>query len=188
MNDKSTPFQTLADTVERYGELSLENYARIRSLAEALSGGFCAYLRGGTCDRCCYLVPAEGAWTPNDYGSGAFSVSGQRLLPLGPISFGLAVRVSRTGDWMRLILTASKNGDAMDVHVRGGETFTFDLPRDEAQHQVFFQHMHTHLVNWFSEHVRHYEHGDYGGGSGIGFDVLEAEDIKQTLETGPEHP
>lgn len=177
MNDKPTPFETLAKASERYGELSLENYARIRSLAEALSSGFCAFLRGGSCDRCCYLVPAEGAWTPTDYSSGAFSVSGQRMLPLGPIRFGLAVRVSQTGDWMRLVLTASKNGDDMDVHVQGGKTFTFNLPRNETQTQTFFEHLHAHLVGWFEDHVHHYEHGAYGGNGSMGFDILEAEDV-----------
>lgn len=174
MSDTATPFDELADAAERYGRNSLENYARVRSLAERLSGGFCAYLRSGHGERCCYLVPAEGAWTPADFRSGAFSVSGQRFLPLEPIRFGLAVRVSRTGDWMRLVLTAAKNGETMDVHVERGETYTFALPLDEDEMETFFSHLHRHLVDWFEEHVRHYEHGEYGGGGGIGFDFLEA--------------
>ena len=83
---------------------------------------------------------------------------------------------------MRVIMTASKNGEAMDIHVHGGETFTFDLPRDKDQLQTFFEHLHPHLVDWFGEHIRHYEHGDYGGGNGMGFDLLEAEDVEQALD------
>lgn len=174
MSDKATPFDQLADAAERYGRFSLENYSRVRSLAERLAAGFCAYLGGGHGERCCYLVPADGAWTPADFRSGAFSVSGQRFLPLEPIRFGLAVRVSRTGDWMRLALTAATNGEAMDVHVEHGETYTFALPLNDADMGTFFSHLHRHLVDWFEERARHYEHGEYGGGGGIGFDFLEA--------------
>lgn len=174
MSDTQTPFDELADAAERYGDFSLENYARVRSVAEALSSGFCRYLGSGAKSRCCYLVPAQGEWAPADFRSGAFSVSGQRFLPLGPIQFGLAVRVSRTGDWMRLVLTAAKNGEAMDIHVERGETYTFTLPVEPDEMKAFFAHLHRHLVDWFEEQSRHYEHGEYGGGSGIGFDFLEA--------------
>lgn len=173
MSDR-TPFETLADAAERYGEFSLENYARIRSLAERISAGFCGYLGGSSPHRCCYLVPPEGSWAPADFRSGAFSVSGMRFLPLGPIQFGLAVRVSRTGDWMRLVLSAAKNGEAMDVHVAQGETYTFSMPLDDAEMTAFFAHLHSHLVDFFEDQSRHYEHGEYGGGGGIGFDFMEA--------------
>jgi len=36
-----TPFARLIDIAGRYGSLSLENYATIRSLAERLRAGFC---------------------------------------------------------------------------------------------------------------------------------------------------
>lgn len=61
MNDTVTPFDALADAAERYGRFSLENYARLRSIAEALSSGFCRYLGGGK-TRCCYLVPTQGGF------------------------------------------------------------------------------------------------------------------------------
>lgn len=169
-----TPFSRLADAAERYGRFSLENYAGVRSLAERISAGFCGYLRGNSPHRCCYLVPPDGAWAPADFRSGAFSVSGGRFLPLAPIRFGLAVRVSRTGDWMRVVLTASRHGEAMDVHLQGGETHSFELPLEEEKMTGFFEHLHRHLVNWFEEESRHYEVGAYGGGGRIGFDFHEA--------------
>ena len=39
-------FDTLARSAERYGKLSLDNYAQIRSIAENLCTGFCRYLGG----------------------------------------------------------------------------------------------------------------------------------------------
>ena len=178
MSDKPTPFDALAEAAARYGDLSLENYTQVRSLAEQLAGGFCRYLRGGSCDRCCHLVPAVGEWAPADFASGAFSVSGAGFLPLQPISFGLAVRVSRTGDWMRLGLTAARSGAVIDIHVSDGDSFAFRLPIGDTQMHSFFDHLHAHLVAWFEDQSHHYEHGAYGGGSSMGFD------FKRVAETG----
>jgi hypothetical protein len=183
----ASPFDTLADSAERYGTLSLENYSRVRSLAEAISNGFCQYLGGRPEARCCYLVPPEGAWTPQDHQSGAFSVSGQHFLPLAPIRFGLGVRVSRNGDWMRVVLIAAANGTVMDIHIEGGKTYSFETPRNDAVMQAFFAHLVQHLVDWFDDQSRRYEHGEYGGGGGIGFDFLEREEAAKA-PPAPEAP
>ena len=174
--DHKTPFDTLADAAERYGTLSLENYSRVRSLAEAISDGFCQYLGRSAKARCCYLVPPEGPWSPQDHQSGAFSVSGQTMLPLAPIRFGLGVRVSRNGDWMRVVLIGAANGRVMDIHIEGGETYSFETPRDEGVMQAFFDHLARHLTGWFEDQSTRYEHGEYGGGGGIGFDFFERGD------------
>ena len=192
MNDKSpearkdeTPADALARAAARYGDAALENYARVRSLGEAIASGFCRWLSGCGEQRCAYLVPPKGPWSPADYRSGAFSVSGRRFLPLQPISFGVAVRVSETGDWMRVVLTAAKNGPAFDVYPAGGERFTFTLPVDDDQLGTFFVHLHEHLVDWFAVQSREYEHGAYGGGGEMGFDFLEVEEGE--AETAHEH-
>ena len=170
---EKTHFETLADAAERYGRFSLDNYAQIRNVAESVSSGFCNYLSGGE-PVCVYLVPPEGEWSPQAYHSGAFSVSGAGFLPLDPISFGLAVRVSRTGDWLRLVLTCLKKGPVIDIEIEGGSTFSLALPVREEELVTLFRTLHGHLMGWFSEQADLYEHGDYGGHS-IGFDFLRGE-------------
>lgn len=170
----STPtrFDTLAAAAGRYGEASLENYALVRSLAERISTGFCKYL--GDRKKCVFLVPPEGPFFPAEYGSGAFSVSGQHFLPLGAISFGLAVRVSHTGDWIRIVLAAEKEGPDLDVAIAGGRNFAFRLPITEDRLQEFFALLFDHLTDWFNDQADHYANGVYGGG-GMGFDFIHAD-------------
>ena len=171
MNDKAR-FETLADAAERYGALSLDNYALIRSVAENLALGFCKHLGGP--GKCVFLVPPEGPWSPQPYQSGAFSVSGTGFLPLGPISFGLAVKVSRSGDWLRLVLSCSKNGPAMEISIEGGRHFSLALPLDEADLSELFVQLETHLVDWFKDQSDHYQHGAYGSRS-MGFDFVHTD-------------
>ena len=173
MRDK-TRFDSLADAAERYGEYSLENYAVIRSVAENVSTGFCRFL-GSDGKICVHLVPPEGAWSPQPYRSGAFSVSGSGFLPLGPISFGLAVRVSRTGDWTRLVLTCTKKGHHVEIAIADGPVFDLDLPIGDADLQTVFLRLHDHLIRWFGDQADLYENGDYGGRA-IGFDLVHSDD------------
>ncbi|WP_300545898.1 hypothetical protein [Maricaulis sp.] len=169
MSDMSR-FDKLAGAAERYGRLSLDNYAIVRNVAENVSAGFCRYL-GESKGVCVHLVPPEGPWLPRPYRSGAFSVSGTGFLPLGPIAFGLAVKVSNTGDWIRLVLTCAKKGHHVEVVIAGGPVFDIDLPVEEADLIDVFDRLHAHLVRWFTDAADLYEHGDYGG-QAIGFDFL----------------
>lgn len=169
MSDNSR-FDALAAAAERYGRFSLENYSIIRSVAENIQAGFCRYL-GEDKGVCVHLVPPEGAWAPRPYRSGAFSVSGSGFLPLGPIAFGLAVKVSTTGDWIRLVLTCTKKGHHMEVVIANGPVFDIALPVQDAEMQALFDRLHAHLVRWFTDAAELFEHGDYGGQS-IGFDFL----------------
>ena len=169
MSDPSR-FDALAASAERYGRLSLENYAIIRGVAENLADGFCAWL-GGDGPRCVYLVPPEGAWTPQSYRSGAFSVSGKNFLPLSPISFGLAVKVSHTGDWLRMVLTCAKKGPVVEVSIAKGSSFNIELPVSEGDLLEIFQRLHAHLITWFDDQSDIYDNGDYGNRS-IGFDFI----------------
>ena len=109
-----------------------------------------------------------------EYGSGAFSVSGQHFLPLGAIGFGLAVRVSHTGDWIRIVLSAEKEGPDLDVAIAGGRNFAFRLPISEDRLQEFFALMFEHLTDWFNDQADHYANGVYGGG-GMGFEFIHAD-------------
>lgn len=172
---KPTRFQALADAAARYGDASLDNYSLIRSLAEAIASGFCRYL--GDKKKCVYLVPPAGPWAAQSFGSGAFSVSGKGFLPLEPISFGLGVRVSHTGDWVRIVITAAKQGPDLDVHIEGGQDFAFRLPLDDDQLQAFFAVLYARLTGWFQEQADHFENGAYGGRA-IGFDFTHDERTK----------
>lgn len=177
----STRFDSLADAAERYGRLSLDNYAQIRGVAENISVGFCRYL--GSEDVCVHLVPAEGAWSPAPYRSGAFSVSGTGFLPLGPIRFGLAVRVSRSDDWVRVVLACSKVGHAMEINIQNGRSFSLPLPVEDEALQDLFDHLHRHLIDWFEDQADRFEHGDYGGRD-IGYDFLHRTDDGPDAEAG----
>ncbi|WP_323760878.1 hypothetical protein [Maricaulis sp.] len=172
MSDR-TRFDDLADAAERYGGCSLDNYAVIRSVAENISTGFCRFL-GAKGEVCVHLVPPQGAWTPRPYRSGAFSVSGKGFLPLGAIAFGLAVKVSRTGDWTRLVLTCAKKGQHVEMAIANGPVFDLDLPLGDAPLRGVYERLHTHLIAWFSDQADLYENGDYGGRS-IGFELIHAE-------------
>ncbi|ABI67152.1 MULTISPECIES: hypothetical protein [Maricaulis] len=173
MSDR-TRFDDLADAAERYGGCSLDNYAVIRSVAENISTGFCRFL-GAQGDVCVHLVPPQGAWTPRPYRSGAFSVSGSGFLPLGAISFGLAVKVSRTGDWTRLVLTCAKKGRHVEIAIANGPVFDLNLPLDADALQGVFEKLHAHLVAWFSDQADLYDNGDYGGRT-IGFDLVHSDE------------
>lgn len=168
-----TRFDTLAEAASRYGQASLDNYSLVRSLAEQISTGFCKYL--GDSKKCVYLVPPDGPFSPVDHGSGAFSVSGQGFLPLGAIKFGLAVRVSHTGDWIRVVLSAEKEGPDLDVAIVGGRDFSFRLPIEAVRLQEFFAILFEHLTDWFNDQANHYANGVYGGG-GMGFEFMHSEE------------
>ena len=85
-------FDELIETVEQHQKLADENYKRIRTLAEELRDGLCAFMdaRDGVC---VHLVPPGGDFKPKEYGDRAFSIPPRGFRPLGPIAFGLAVRV-----------------------------------------------------------------------------------------------
>jgi hypothetical protein len=167
---KNANFDSLVAAAARYGHFSLENYALIRSKAENIAAGFCKFLESKD-GPCCYLVPPEGNWAPTSYRSGAFSVSGGNFLPLEPISFGLAVRVSETEDWVRVVLTCAKTGDDMDISIKNGRSLTLPIPLQEEGLQEVYQMLHQHLLDWFNDRADRFEHGDYAGND-IGFDFL----------------
>lgn len=168
-----TKLMEIANAASVYGDRSFDNYAQIRSVAEKLRDGFCAWLDNES--ECVFLVPPQGAFQAQNYRSAAFSVSGKGFLPLEPISFGLAVKVSKEGDYMRLIMTCRKEGARMYVQVEDHSKYTLDLPIEDGDLIPIFEGLHKHLVGWFTDRVENYDHGDYSS-TDIGFDIQRVED------------
>ncbi len=166
---KQSRFLIISEAANAYGTRSFDNYAQIRSVAEQLQAGLCKYLDGE--QKCVFLVPPQGAFKQHNYGSGAFSVSGKGFLPLEPISFGLGVRVSESGDFLRIVLQCRKEGDRIDVQVEHNKTYELDLPVIEQGLTVVLEGLYQHILHWFTDRVERYDHGNYGT-SDIGFDIM----------------
>jgi len=166
-------FEELIATVEEHQRLVEENYARIRRLAEELREGLCDWLAAsdGVCVR---LVPPAGQFQPRAYGDEAFSVPPKGFRPLGPIAFGLAIRVSRGSDWMRLVLVARKTGDNFRLQIQGGEEHVFDLPLTDNQPEPLYNLIFDHAVGFFREGIDRYRDGAYSQRE-IGFDFSDDE-------------
>ena len=163
--------ETLAKAAEVYGQRSFDNYAQVRSVAENVRDGLCKWLDNE--QQCVFLVPPQGPFQAQNYGSAAYSVSGKGFLPLEPISFGLAVKVSPQGDYMRLVLTCRKEGSKMFLLVENNASHTIDLPVTDDGLVVVFEGLYGHLLQWFTDRVQQYDHGNYGS-SDIGFDIQRA--------------
>ncbi len=170
--NKDTRFDEIAALAGQYGERSLENYAVVRSLAEALRDGLCKYL--GHDKPCVFLVPPQGVFGEQNYGSAAFSVAGKGFLPLEPISFGLAVRVSNTGDFLRIVLNCRKEGNHIDIQIEQKNTYEVVLPIDDEKLQPVIDGLYKYILGWFSDRIEQYDEGQYGT-SDIGFDILHIE-------------
>jgi len=178
-----TPFQTKEDihlkpntrlskiweAAEVYGARSFDNYAKIRSVAETVRDLLCMWLHTGE-EPCVFLVPPEGPFQAENYQSGAFSVSGTGYLPLKPISFGLAIRISEDKDYMRLQLHCQKEGDLMKISIGKERPISVKLPLDETQLTPLFEQIYDHVLAFFQDSVAQYDEGDYGT-SVIGFDI-----------------
>lgn len=167
-------FDELIATVETYQTLAGENYDRIRKLAEELSDGLCAYM-GATDGVCVHLVPPAGAFEPKPYGDQAFSLPPRGFRPLGPVAFGLAVRVSRGTDWLRLTMECRKAGELFTVQIQGGPEYQFELPLADHDPEPFYEHVFDHVRGWFSTRMEKYIEGDYGSRE-IGFDFADQGD------------
>ena len=165
--------EQIAAAAEVYGKRSFDNYAQIRSVAEQVRDGLCAWLDEG--EQCVFLVPPQGPFTSQNYRSAAFSVSGKGFLPLEPISFGLAVQVSPKSDYMRLVCTCRKEGDRMFIQVEGNKTFDLALPIQDKDMTPFYESLFEYLKGWFTERVEQYDHGNYGT-MDIGFDIQRVDD------------
>lgn len=160
----------IAVAAEIYGRRSFDNYAQIRSFAETTRDELCAWLSPD--HQCVYLVPPEGQFGAKNYRSGAFSVTGQGYLPLKPISFGLAVRISDDDDFMRLKIDCRKEGDVMFASIDGTRNIRVALPLNTEELLPLFQAIYDHIFEFFTLSVDEYDNGNYGG-SDIGFDIMK---------------
>ncbi len=166
-------FDTLIETVDEYQVLAAENYDRIRNLAEGLRRGLCDHL-GATDGECVRLVPPAGPFEPKNYGANAFSVAPKGFRPLGPIAFGLAVRVTRGTDWIRLTIECRKAGDAFTAEIVGGPSHELGLPLEDHDAAAFYDEIFDHIQGWFADRIARYREGDYGTRE-IGFDFSAPE-------------
>ncbi len=166
---ETSRFQVISDAANAYGERSFDNYAQIRSVAEKIQAGLCAYM--GDQNKCVFLVPPQGPFIEQNYGSAAFSVSGKGFLPLEPISFGLGIRVSKTGDFLRIVLQCRKEGERIDVQVENNQTYELSLPVKENSLNIVLEGLYQHVLSWFTDRVERYDFGHYGT-TDIGFDIL----------------
>ena len=164
----ATRFAQISAAANIYGERSFDNYAQIRSLAERIQTGLCAYMEHE--QKCVFLVPPQGPFTSQNYGSGAFSVSGKGFLPLEPISFGLGVRVSESGDFMRLVLHCRIEGERIFMQVEENKSYEFPLPLRDDSIDLCMEGLFQHLLHWFTDRVERYDFGNYGS-TDIGFDI-----------------
>jgi hypothetical protein len=161
----------LAKIVTRYRMLAAENYVRIRTLAEAIRDGFCTYL-GSDGPPCVLLVPPLGPFEPRDYGDQAFSAPPKGFQPLGPIAFGLIVRVNQEGDWVRIAMRCFKEGETFRLEIAEGVDYNFRLPLEDTPPHEFLDALYAHLRDFFQSAVDRYESGIYGEHE-IGFDIIE---------------
>ncbi len=179
MSDRSdTRAHQLAAAVTRYRERAAENYVRVRTLAEALRDGFCAYLHSND-PPCVHLAPPLGPFEGKDYGDRAFSAPPVGFQTLGPIAFGLIVRVSSQNDWLRLVLTCAKEGQDFIVEIEDGPSHTFTLPLQPGDYTAFFELVFEHVKGWFERETERYDAGDYGSRA-IGFDVIAGSEAPLT--------
>ncbi len=168
MSEQVNRYAALTALATRYRALAAENYARTRALAESIRGGFCSFLYSQD-PPCVMLVPPFGPFEPKAYGDAAFSIPPHGFQPLGPIQFGLAVRVGGQSDWLRVVLACFKEGDRFTVDIYGGGEHRFSLPLDEQNPVDFFAALYAHLESFFAAAIDDYEHGRYGSRD-MGFD------------------
>lgn len=166
-------FDELVELADAYQGLVTENYDRIRRLAEDLRAGLCDWMnaRDGVCVR---LVPPFGPFEPRVYADEFLSLPPRGFRPLGPIAFGLAIRVSRQNDWMRLTLSARKAGELFHVAIADGPEHSFALPLRPGDPEPFFAMIHDHLRDWFSGAIQVYRQGEEDVRR-IGFDFATPE-------------
>ena len=168
-----THFDQLVDRVDTYQTLAKENYDRIRKLAEELSAGMCNFMSASD-GACVHLVPPVGQFMPKPHGDAAFSQPPRGFRPLGPIAFGLAVRVSRNTDWLRVTIECHKTGDTFIVRLLEGKQYKIALPLAEHEPEPLYQLIYDHVYDWFDKRIEQYLEGD-SGSRDIGFDFAEPE-------------
>jgi hypothetical protein len=162
-----TRHDALVEVAERYKATSAENYGRITELAERIRASFCAWF-GAMDGPCVFLVPPQGPFETRPYGDAAFSMPAKGLRPIEAIAFGLAIRVTRAGDWLRLPAVATCLGAEISIEIDGGPEHSFAATPDDVALEAFFAAVRDHVVDMLTAAVQRYQEGEYAGGD-IGF-------------------
>ena len=152
-------FEELVETVADYQKRAGEHYDRVRGLAENLRQGFCEYLGSGM-GTCVHLVPPAGAFKPTTDLNTAFSIPARGFRPLGPIAFGMAVRVSKGTDWIRVVMVCYKRGEKFTVEIDAGPSYTFGLPLADNSTDEFYDILYAHISGQFTEAITRYDRGN----------------------------
>jgi len=173
----------LSKVVTRYRMLAAENYVRIRTLAETIRDGFCTYL-GAEGPPCVLLAPPVGPFEPRDYGDAAFTAPPSGFQPLTPITFGLIVRITAQGYWLRVVMRCAKEGETFRLSIADGVDYSFKLPLAEGPPHDFLEALYAHVTDYFARAIDSYEQGEYGDHT-IGFDIMHQ---PSPAEPGAEKP
>lgn len=166
-------FEELVEIVNAYQARAKENYDRIRTLAVDLKDGFCKFLGGQ--GICVHLVPPVGPFKPATDLENAFTVPSRGFRPLGPVIFGLAVRVTHGTDWIRLVMHCHKLGEKFTVHIDGGPSYTFQLPLAEHDPTDFYELLLAHVRAQFTEAIDRYDRGTDARSIGFDFSATDNE-------------
>ena len=168
-------FDELVDAADAYQARVQDNFERIKRLAQDLKDGFCSYL-GAKDGVCVHLVPPVGQFKPTTDLTTAFSIPPRGFRPLGPVFFGLAIRVSRGTDWIRVAVRCQKLGEKFTVFIEGGPNYTFQLPLADGDPSEFYDLLFQHVLSQFTEAIERYDRGT--DARSIGFDFSEQNEEK----------
>lgn len=171
--DTPSRLDRLAKAAETYGDRSFQNYSQVRNVAETIRDSFCKFLDEE--EQCVYLVPPKGPFAAQNSGSAAFSAWGKGFLPLEPISFGLAVAISKKNDYMRLVLTCRKEGNQVFINVEKRREFELSLPLNDIDIGALMEGLYEHIFDYFQDQVDAFDNGHYGNND-IGFDIQRVSD------------
>lgn len=163
-------FDELVETVEEYQKRAAANYDRVRRLAEELKDGFCKFLNSGP-GVCVHLVPPVGQFKPVTDLNTAFSIPPRGFRPLGPILFGLAVRVSKETDWIRVTMACHKLGEKFTIQIQDGPNYNFTLPLADSNPEDFYHILFDHIRAQFQDAIVRYDQGS--DARSIGFDFTD---------------
>jgi hypothetical protein len=150
----------LQDALNRYGEVSVQNYKIVHPLGEKIIDGFGGYLgEAGNASG----VPPAGDWMSDgrDYRDAKFSTYWEGALKVGTISMGLAVRIPHTKDdgafYLRVVLDFLVEGHTFSVQIGDGKIIG-GLPIDGAPSNflpvydeifAYVKDIFVHPVNYF---------------------------------------
>lgn len=143
---------TLREVASKYGRATLENDQFVKSLAQAISKGFAAYL--GTDARSVGLVPPTGPFDPlHDYRDAAFSSYDDELLLQGLVRFRLCIEVPGLADngahWLALPVEAIRSGDQVDIFIGTSPKLRIPVPYEDRLEPVF-ERLYQGMADFYS--------------------------------------